>query len=139
MPERSLRQKSQENIASADLLVNKGYFNASVHCSYYGCLQLMKLVINNVGHIDFDTQHSESNNSIHGGSHKYYLKTFKDIAIKVHLKSDIETYTNDIKKLKELRVRADYDPEMVDSGKCASAVSTAKLFKSFVFDKILKK
>jgi len=134
MPERSLQQKSKENIESADLLVDNGYFDASVHCSYYGCLQLMKLTIKKVGNIDFKTQHIDSRDN--GGSHIYIVNTFKSLFTGGKFKVGIEKHTNAIKKLKELRVQADYDPERVDSLKSRSAVSLAQEFSTFIFEEI---
>jgi len=136
MPERSLKQKALYNIEAADLLVDNGYFDASAHCSYYGCLQLMKLTIKKIGNIDFETQRTKSSDETGGGSHKYYLNTFKDLFHKGRFKLDVDRHTNDIKKLKILRVKADYDPENVDPGECRSAVSTAKVFSEFIFKEI---
>ena len=136
MLDRSLQQKSQENIDSADLLVDNGYFNASVHCSYYSCLQLMKLTIKKIGNIDFNTQRIDSRDKNNGGSHIYYLKTFRNLFLVGPFKVEIERYTNEIRKLKELRVQADYDPEKVDSLKSRSAVSKAQEFSTFIFKEI---
>jgi hypothetical protein len=135
MPARSLKEKSINNIESADLLVKKGYFDASVHCSYYGCLQLIKLVLNVQGRIGFDTQRQESHDA-REGSHSYYLSKFKSVFKGGELKTEVQTQTNEINKLRELRVQADYDPEKVDPGKCSTAVASAKLFSEFVFGKI---
>jgi hypothetical protein len=134
MPSRSLKAKSQENIESADLLVVKGYFNASVHCSYYSCLQLIKLALNEKAHIDFVTQYQESKKS--GQSHHYYLGKFVAHFKNGVLSREVERQTNEIKKLKLLRVQADYDPEQVDALNSRRAVSTAIAFSEFIFKDI---
>jgi hypothetical protein len=136
MPENSLKQKALYNIEAADLLVDKGYFDASVHCSYYGCLQLMKLTLKKIGNIDFEVQFKESKATNSGGSHVYYLSKFKDLFPKGRFKEDVDKHTNEIKKLKVLRVKADYDPENVDPIKCRTAVSTARDFSIFVIKEI---
>lgn len=140
MPVVRMKNKSAQNIQSADLLNDKGYFDSSVHCSYYGCLQIVKLTICKIGKIDFGTQAIESRAS-EIGSHGYYLKTFKDIfkTDPKHkhdrkLNIDINKHVNDILKLKELRVEADYSPEHIDPLKSTSAVSTAKSFSQFMMD-----
>lgn len=136
MPDASLKRKALSNIDAADLLVERGHYDASVHCSYYGCLQLIKLTIKKIGNIDFEKQHIESSNFENGGSHKYYIDSFKRLFQTGRFKTDATKHANDIRKLKLLRVKADYDPESVNPGDCSSAVSTAKIFKEFVLDEI---
>lgn len=135
MSDKSLKEKSLENIESADLLVGKGYFDSSVHCSYYGCLQLIKLALNEKANIDFETQFRESKSDSRG-SHIYYLSKFKTFFKNGALRNEIEVQTNSVRKLKELRVRADYDPIKVEPEKCAEAVMTAKSFRDFIFESI---
>jgi uncharacterized protein (UPF0332 family) len=135
MPAKSLKAKSLENIEAADLMVEKGFFNSSVHCSYYSCLQLIKLVLFVKANIDFSTQLENSKN-YKDGSHVYYLNSFTAFFKNNSLRRTVESQTNNVKKLKVLRVIADYDSNKVDAEKCSDAVVKAKSFRDFIFEEI---
>ncbi|MCQ2235140.1 MAG: HEPN domain-containing protein, partial [Paludibacteraceae bacterium] len=41
-----MNKKSQENLDSAELLINAGRYTSSIHCSYYAVFQYAKYILN---------------------------------------------------------------------------------------------
>ena len=60
-----MEKKSQENIAAADTLIQAGYCNASIHCSYYAVLQFMKYTLDTKGLCPYNKQDESQGKSSH--------------------------------------------------------------------------
>lgn len=99
-----MKTKAIENLDSAQLLIDRGYYTASVHCSYYAVFQYMKYMLATTADspISFDDQDAHTGES----SHEYILIETRDrINANATKKRD---FTNAVRNLKQDRVEADY-------------------------------
>ncbi len=100
----NIRAKSAENLNSAKLLIENGYYTASVHCLYYSCFQLAKYILKTFGTIDYNTQNSQKG----ADSHSFICEQLFQLNDKQKgriVAVDCRSY---LQKLKFGRVKADY-------------------------------
>lgn len=99
-----MKQKSNENMNAANLLVSKNMYTASIHCFYYSGFQLSRYVLCNSFGVPYSQQDSESRGK---DSHFYVIeKTGAYLDKRHHI--DMLDYMKFINKLKSLRKKADY-------------------------------
>jgi hypothetical protein len=118
-----LKNKSEFNIDSAQLLISNTYHAPSVHCSYYSCVQLMKYAVKKETrseYVDIETEWGNSKTTFHTW-----------IINKIHtlLKTkqvDSSDFQRNIGKLKQWRVQADYSDLNIDSTFSDKAINLAK-------------
>ena len=102
----NLKTKSDHNLIASDLLLQNALPAASIHCSYYACVQLMLHMLYshfsmNETDIEVDMRHSSKKTM-----HVWLIKIFFD---KISSKPDKRTFNSKINQLKGLRVKADYE------------------------------
>lgn len=114
-----MNKKSEENILAAKVLIRKGYYNSSIHCSYYALFQYMKYVLDYRGFCNYPSQDKKTNTK---GSHNNILEELrthiKDVALSKRVRDSF-------RNLKRLRAVADYQVTpivQVDSQKCLDDV-----------------
>jgi hypothetical protein len=119
-----LKNKSEINFASAELLHTKNYYPAVVHCSYYSCIQLMKHIwlhkmnktedeLSQLNRNSVETSHQVLINQI--GS---FLKSKNSVAFR--------DFNNTIGQLKKIRNDADYKDIQIDFAASVSSISLSK-------------
>lgn len=109
-----LKQKSEFNFDAGNKLINEHLYAPSVHCLYYSCFQLMKVIIKEFDGIEYNEfankarEKAEAKNTQIEGSHEFVIN-----AINKHVfnfdKNEYRNISSAIKKLKKLRVQSDYD------------------------------
>lgn len=114
-----MNKKSEENILAAEELICKGYYNSSIHCSYYALFQYMKYILNSQGLCSYAVQDQNTNGP---GSHHNILtelrKHIKDVALSRNVRDSFQN-------LKTQRTIADYQVTpiaQIDSQKCLDDV-----------------
>ena len=123
-----LKEKSNFNIDAAELLQNKSLFAPSVHCSYYSCLQLMKVAINEFLEISFeelDLEIKTAKEENKGNTHEYIIKKIGD-NIRYNSKAEFRIFHRNIKDLKNFRVRSDYEDFQITTTESFKAFNIAK-------------
>jgi len=120
-----LKEKSKFNFDAADLLIKGSLYAPSVHCSYYGCFQLMKFIIKDF----FGKTYNQLNSDIavsRKNTHKYIIdyiaKEIRDNASLVEFRN----FSNTINDLKRFREQSDYEDIEIDFDLSAKALNKAK-------------
>ncbi|MFV0331694.1 MAG: HEPN domain-containing protein [Dysgonomonas sp.] len=113
-----MKKKSDTNLKLAQDLINLGEYNASVHCSYYGCFQYLKCILKNNLNLSYSTQNEDRPES-----HNFLLENlFK----KINNPKTIKNIREDFIFLKEKRKIADYCEEEVGPDGSLDALEEAK-------------
>lgn len=103
-----LREKSNINYESAQLLIEKSYFAPSVHCAYYSVFQLLKYSLSFFSGDSYDEISKKIGSDKYQGSHKYIIN-----GILEYVRSDSREDYREIKRkltdLKHFREQSDYD------------------------------
>lgn len=109
-----LLKKSEENFSAAVLLIHKGFYAPSVHCSYYACFQKVKSLIAVAYNCNYDELRMEYDQIIRKkgnlkriGSHEFFIDYKLQNLIKRN-ESD-HRLLNKINDLKYFREKSDYD------------------------------
>lgn len=107
-----LLEKSKENLISAKLLIDSGFYNSSLHCAYYSCLQLIKYVLIEFhDYYEFDFDNDSTKNK--GGTHKYIIGSLTT-AISINITAQkANRYKEDLNKVKLRREEIDYFPQKI--------------------------
>lgn len=108
-----LRAKSEFNIEASQLLIDKGIFAPSVHCSYYGCFQFIKYKLNAIG-VTYAYMSTEIAKDEKKKSHNYPIKLITDKITSKKDKYISKQINDDIKLLKSYRQLSDYDNSEVN-------------------------
>ncbi len=126
-----LKNKSEFNICAAKLLIDKGYYAPSVHCAYYSCLQLVKVIVFSV--LGQSIEHHSAKMSQQGGkSHKYIWDL---IAKPIEERNDRFTERRISRlfyDLKAFRQESDYDNKEIDSLKGEKVYQKAQELRRFL-------
>jgi hypothetical protein len=101
----NLLKKSRDNHTASGILIDNGLHSTSVHCSYYRCVQHMLHIINE--------HFADERQDWSAGSHNYLIKRVGS-ALKERDDRKATSFNNDIQRLKKLRVKADYEPVLMD-------------------------
>lgn len=118
-----LRNKSESNIASAELLIEESFYASSVHCSYYGAYQFSKTTLNRIGMTYTDLNRETTIAKTKGiGSHDFLISKITQKYKEKTSPLDARDLKNDFKLLKSYRHISDYDNELVDSTKSNEAL-----------------
>lgn len=99
-----MKAKANDNLISAQVLINNKQYTSSVHCSYYAVFQNMKHVLANTANNPLSLAHQDTH--VGESSHEYILLEIKK-RLKVSPK-DERMFTNEVRFLKKERVDADY-------------------------------
>lgn len=127
-----LLTKSQENIESASLLINHNKFAASVHCSYYSCLQNIKHIL--FVKLNFTLEEIEIETK--GESSHIYL--LNKIAGQLYLKDNIKSaeFRQEFERIKVLRKKADYQNKLIlqkEAKDCFGIVNNTNTILNSIF------
>ena len=101
-----LKDKSTLNLSAAEILYQNYHYDSVCHPAYYACLQLMSYKLIRKG-ISLNKQGSLASSEYDGNSHKAIIKEIESY-IKTTDYHDKKLYKDYVKKLKEMRERADY-------------------------------
>ncbi|WP_299576673.1 hypothetical protein [uncultured Sunxiuqinia sp.] len=130
MPE--LLKKSEENIYSANLLIDNERYSSSVHCSYYACYQrLMNLISVEYGYDyeDINKEMREYNKALHPtkkiGSHDFLIKNKLNDLVRRE-KIDDHRLVNDLMILKTFRHKSDYKNVEISQEESRKALELSK-------------
>jgi hypothetical protein len=122
-----LKDKSDQNIASAQYLIVKSHYASSVHCSYYSCVQLMLHILGShfkKTEIDIDNE-SQLGSKDEGGFHNWLINYIQRQFFLINNKDSREFYTF-IGQLKNQRVRSDYRNVEIKPQKATESKSYAE-------------
>lgn len=126
-----LQEKSNLNFVAAALLLDKGLYAPSVHCSYYSCLQLLKFAINDFFGIDYSTL-SSNIATLKTNSHQYIVNfVYSELKKNVQI-DEARKFKHTIKDLKNYRVESDYHDIDIDSEKGYKAYEKAKELRGYL-------
>ena len=127
-----LKEKSEFNFASAQLLIDNYLYAPSVHCSYYSCFQLMKFTMNNFFDIGYDKLNTRISVSTLGGTHSYVIHFFNNAVKKKNGYFDYKDFSRKIKDLKEFRESSDYDDVEITIDKSQKAKEYATDIRQYI-------
>jgi uncharacterized protein (UPF0332 family) len=125
-----LKIKSEQNFTAATLLYDKALYAASIHCSYYGVFQLIKLSVHNFfGLSEHEIQKECS--SLKAGTHQFIVNhVFNELQqAKVE---DAYMYKKVVKDLKEHRSTSDYSDIEIDQKMCEKALAMSEELKRYL-------
>jgi len=130
-----LKNKSEFNITAAQFLIDRNLYAPSIHCSYYSCFQLLKVILKEFIGIDYNQQER----AIRMGqqnSHSYVITNVLNV---VHDKNRLAypEISRKIKNLRLLREKADYRDIQIDQSTSLDAYNTAKEVLSYLNKKML--
>ena len=115
-----LLNKSQKSCDAAEALITQhGFFAASVHCSYYSCIQLITYAFYYVlppltGVTKQQFVHNSSYNRGGLGSHEYLHSEMKKAITARATLQDAVAFDSTIKALKRTRTDADYKEHVIN-------------------------
>ena len=130
-----LKEKSEFNIASAEILYTQNYYAPSVHCAYYACFQLMKHIISERFHISYEEQEAETRASNNPNTHSYVIGKIRN-----EIRSDRERFREinyQLGDLRNFRNKADYDNIQIDSELSDKAIRFSKNLLGYLTEKLL--
>ena len=117
-----MKTKANNNIKSAQILIDQKQYTSSVHCSYYAVFQYMKHMLANTDKNPITL----ANQDAHKGdsSHEYILTEIKNrINARPQL---VRTFTETVRLLKNERVEADYHQTEFDDVKSITCKNHAE-------------
>ncbi len=119
----SLKDKSEFNFESIKILQERGYYSPTIHCAYYGALQLCIHQL----YVFHKKTESEIDNEIHynkGGSNQYYINFISTDIIQNYDRRKGMKLADHLNLLKSYRNRADYYNTSID---CLYSVKAEEL------------
>lgn len=101
----AMKNKANNSLLSAQLLINNRHFTSSIHCSYYAVLQYMKYMLAHTTNnpIDYEDQNRDGSDT-----HKFILQEIKNRIPNPH---NATSFADGFRDLKKARVNADYMAE----------------------------
>lgn len=122
-----LKDKSDVSIEAANCLIKEKLYSSSIHCSYYGCYQLI------LHTFKFVFLKSEENIKNDKGSHNFIINsTMKEIFDRTNKEREYEEYRKIIFRLKALRKKADYENIFIKPDEAKQAFTLAGRYVSFL-------
>ncbi len=101
--------KSQNSLEAANELLQKAFYNPSVHCSYYSVLQFMLHVLYEELDRDKQADDAQARSQSGGGTHVFTINQIKRWLREKTDRVTIKTFSEDTYHLKRQRVSADYE------------------------------
>jgi uncharacterized protein (UPF0332 family) len=117
-----LKQKSKHDIDAAKFLIDNKHYTSSVHCAYYSCLQILKVICIKRGKIII------KNKPVHKQIIDYICAEIKD-------DKDRRSFRNTIYDLKLFREKSDYEDVLISEKDADKAYNTAKKILRFIYQK----
>ena len=122
------KNKAQNNIVTAEILLDNGLLLSSAHPAYYSSFLLMKYLLAHYFSVDYAQQEALTKNK---DSHKI----LSNLALPTMAAKDAETgndYLVWYNKLKMMRRKADYKPVEIEDSQIRDNLTTAKSFMKSV-------
>lgn len=122
------KDKAQNNIVTAEILLDNGLLLSSAHPAYYSSFLLMKYLLAHCFSVSYAQQETMTKNK---DSHNILSK----IALRTMAAQDTETgndYLVWYNKLKMMRKKADYKPVEIEDSLLRENLTTAKDFMKSV-------
>lgn len=120
----ALRDKSEINIDSAELLHENNKYCSVCHPAYYACLQMMEYILIRKGK-SLKVQAAETSKCYYGHSHQYLIKETTQL-IRFDSFRETQNYSNSIKQLKAYREISDYHDVNITRDQSEKAIQLAK-------------
>lgn len=124
----TFKTKSKESLEAAEALIKKKYFNSSVHCAYYACVQLLNYILrHNLKMSDAIIEDGIKN--FDGGSHEWLQSFFYN-----HFFSVVKSYEqatdfqDNYADFKASRMQADYKYKQFTEKEANELLGKIKLF-----------
>jgi hypothetical protein len=126
-----ISKKSEENIASAALLIEKAYYASSVHCAYFGCIQMMLHAYKCCKDLEDDEydRHKQSGSQSAKGTHKWIIMETQHLLEDYRPRGsfkDSNQFRTYIGNLKQARTDADYKDMSIDETRAKRCLTEAK-------------
>lgn len=125
-------RKSEQNIQSAEHLILIGYFDSSVHCAYYSCVQKMIYVVTRKRNISQVALYKECKKSFHNHLAKECVLLLSQQNIKA-----VHPFSKLLGELKETRVSSDYKDEAISRQKAQQCLDKARHIHNIIIDEFL--
>lgn len=119
-----LKDKSDINLMATQLLYDNALYDSVCHPAYYACLQLMSHKLIRKG-IDLNQQASIASAQYNGNSHIALIKEIEPY-LKTGDYQRKRAYMSYVRKLKEMREKADYKNQKISCDESGSCISMAK-------------
>ena len=135
-----LFDKSQENIKSATLLIEKEYSAASVHCSYYSCIQIMLHVLRSdfkKSEEDITQESDEGSRDSHGFHNWIQNYLFKEVSNREKDARIALDFYNLLGSLKGIRIRADYKINVIGKKEASKALEGANKINKIITERFI--
>lgn len=123
-----LKEKAKFNIMAAELLQRESLYAPSIHCSYYSCLQLLKVTMNEFYEVDYATLEQdirEARTKEKLNTHTYLIKKVGD-GVREYSKVEHTQFSRKIKDLKAYREQSDYEDVEITTTESSKAFEIAK-------------
>lgn len=118
----TFKDKSEQTLSSAELLLNNSHYNSCVHCFYYSCFQLVLDLLRGEFCYKDEQIDAGTKNSL---SHNVIINELK----KSLEKSNIDyQFLSDFGKLKKMRIKADYSDKCIPEKEAKKMQQRAKEF-----------
>lgn len=127
-----LKTKSEFNFDAAQLLIDNYLYAPSVHCSYYGCFQLMKFTLKDYFGMGYDELNQQVSVNSKGGTHSHITHVFNNEVKKNKGFTDYSEFSRKIKDLKEFRQASDYEDLEITIDKSQKALNYATELKQYI-------
>ncbi len=128
---KKLKNKSEFNLMAAEKLIKSGLYAPSVHCSYFSCFQLAKVIACTIVLQD-EKDHGSKISQMGGNSHQYFWGAIKNSVFSKTGREDERALSRKYKDLKALREESDYGDIQIDSVKGEQAYNVAREINNFL-------
>lgn len=115
-----LKAKSDTSIIASEHLNAGGFYDCSVHCAYYSCVQLAKHIL--IYKLNKKEETEDQNKSIH----TYIINTIqKELKNRQEILTATDFYQN-MTQLKLMRITADYKEIKIEVALAIDAIARSK-------------
>lgn len=99
-----MKSKANDNLKSAQILIDAEQYTTSIHCSYYAVLEYMKYMLAKmeIKPINYENQ----NSNIGADTHTFILDEIKN---RIKNPKNARNFVEGVRLLKRERVQADYE------------------------------
>ncbi len=132
-----LLDKSNESFNSAKMLIDNGFHNSSIHCSYYSAFQTVLYILKNkLGYSDefLENEAEKNKKNSHSHSIKIIHKELKDR----NERFKALDFNKWILELKSKRHEADYKESILMDGESLDSYENAKKLNKLLTEIFLK-
>lgn len=126
---KGLKNKSILNLDAAEVLIKSPNYHhcASVHCSYFSCLQVLKYILLTILNEKEEEIYTKRNAGIYKlGEHEYFIQRIHEQFLQGKDYQNASVFKNKIIELKSIRVVSDYKNDSIEIDKSDYALSLAK-------------